>query len=774
MTAAATTTTMLDAALEAAGRGWAVLPLYSARPDGSCSCGKDHRGDLRSRAKHPITRNGLTDASTDRAVIEQWWKRHPDANVGIRTGRVSGIFVLDIDSDKGGDETLADLQLQNTALPDGPEVFTGGGGRHQVYRYPDGVEHIPTRNEHLGPGLDTKADGGYIVGPGSNHASGGTYRWRAGHGPDDLPIPDAPPWLLDKLVPRTRPQTTNGELRPVDLDDRRRALECLGQLNPSRADDRDEWLRVGMALHSVDAGDAMLDEWDRWSRQSGKYQPGEPREKWAGFNQHGNATGARTIGSLIATARKDERTEIIEHPDPMPLADHFLSRRYRGGDGELLLARWRGEFLRFTGSCFRAIPDEAIDAELYQHLDRCWTIKRDKDGQPTVDGNGKPKLRPIIPRVGLVREIRAAMPSLELLIDEHREPPLWIDGRAEPEPGGLIAFSNGLLDPASGTMYPTTPLLFGTHALPYPYRPDAPQPVEWLKFLDDLWPDDPEAINTLQEWAGYLLTPDTSQHKILLMVGPKRSGRGTIARVFTGMLGSVNVAAPTLGSLAQNFGLQSLLGKPLAIISDARLSGRTDQAIVVERLLGISGEDAVDVDRKHKPPLTVRLPTRFMLLTNELPRLADSSGALAGRFIVLKLDRSWYGREDHGLTDRLLTVLPGILNWALDGRERLQTRGYFVQPASSLDAIADLEDLGSPVGAFVRDCCRVGPGLSIECGTLYKNWGWYCEQNGWKHKGTSQTFSRDLKAAVPGVTTSQRRGDGGSRERAYLGIQHGL
>jgi hypothetical protein len=90
-----------------------------------------------------------------------------------------------------------------------------------------------------------------------------------------------------------------------------------------------------------------------------------------------------------------------------------------------------------------------------------------------------------------------------------------------------------------------------------------------------------------------------------------------------------------------------------------------------------------------------------MILTNELPRIADASTALPSRFIILPLSKSFLGEEDHHLTDRLIAELPGILNWALDGWDRLIKRGRFLQPPSGLDLIEELEDLGSPVGAFV-------------------------------------------------------------------------
>ena len=104
-----------------------------------------------------------------------------------------------------------------------------------------------------------------------------------------------------------------------------------------------------------------------------------------------------------------------------------------------------------------------------------------------------------------------------------------------------------------------------------------------------------------------------------------------MGRVLTALLGKSNVCAPTLASLSQCFGLWPLIGKQLAIISDARLGGRADQQAIAERLLSISGEDGITIDRKYLVQWTGRLTTRFVIMTNELPRITDASGALASR-----------------------------------------------------------------------------------------------------------------------------------------------
>ena len=129
------------------------------------------------------------------------------------------------------------------------------------------------------------------------------------------------------------------------------------------------------------------------------------------------------------------------------------------------------------------------------------------------------------------------------------------------------------------------------------------------------------------------------------MIGPTRGGKGAIARVLTTLVGRPNVAGPTLNSLGGEFGLAPLIGKPLAIISDARFVGK-DSSTVIERLLSISGEDTLTVNRKYRDQWTGKLPSRLHIISNELPKLGDASTAIVGRILLLLITRSWLGKED--------------------------------------------------------------------------------------------------------------------------------
>ena len=205
------------------------------------------------------------------------------------------------------------------------------------------------------------------------------------------------------------------------------------------------------------------------------------------------------------------------------------------------------------------------------------------------------------------------------------------------------------------------------------------------------------------------------------------------------------MAGPTLNSLGGNFGLAPLIGKPLAVISDARFAGR-DASIVVERLLSISGEDILTVDRKYRDQWTGKLPSRLHIISNELPKLGDASTAIVGRIVLLPLTRTWLNKEDHSLESALQAELPGILNWALTGlSELIANNNCFTRVHSAEEAIITMRDLASPVAAFVREQCELGPELRIAVDNLYSAYKQWAEDNG-HSKRSKQTFGRDLRA----------------------------
>jgi len=429
---------------------------------------------------------------------------------------------------------------------------------------------------------------------------------------------------------------------------------------------------------------------------------------------------------------------VLDPSDPMPSARRFVEQ-FHTIDDFLGLRHQGGVFYQYRTTAYHEVDEAAVRARLYHWL----------EGAQAQGGPFKPTDRKVDNVLDSLRAV-CNLPKSSVA-------PCWLKDNPGLDPLEIVACRNGLLHIPTRRLLPATPRLFILNGLEFDYESKAPSPENWLKFLDQLWPKDTESIQTLQEWIGYLLTALTFLQKILMIIGPKRAGKGTIGRVIRRLLGARNVCAPTLSDISQPFGRAVLIGKTLALVADARISGRADTAAIVERMLSISGEDPQTIPRKYLPDWNGFLPTRFVILTNELPKIEDASATLASRFIILALTKSFYGREDHGLLDRLIPELPSILLWALEGRQRLLQRGHFVQPQSSSQLVQQFEDLGSPIRAFVRDGCVTETGLRVETDKAFEAWKRWCTQNGRDHPGTVQMFGKNLQSCVSGLKVTRPR-----------------
>jgi P4 family phage/plasmid primase-like protien len=445
---------------------------------------------------------------------------------------------------------------------------------------------------------------------------------------------------------------------------------------------------------------------------------------------------------------------------PVPLN---LARAYRDARRPHL-RHHQQEFLDWDGAAYVNVSDETVRAELWMFLETC-RVKTEKDGPKTY-----------VPTSASVSATADALKAVT-----HLPPPepggsaiRWLDGRSGPNPLDLLPTRSGLLHLPSGELLPATPDLFTRNALDFAHDPNASKPVRWLNFLREVWPDHDEAdcIVALQQFMGYLLTPDTRLQKALMLDGPRRSGKGTIGRVMRRLVGEANTTAPSMNSLGgTNFGLEPLLAKQLAIISDMRLSNKTDEAALAENLLRITGEDPVSVNRKNKLALEMTLGVRFVVMTNEVPKFADRSGALVGRFIVLPMRQSFYGREDSELTDRLMAELPGILNWAVEGWRCVRANARITQPESGHDVAEQMVDLASPFPAFVSECCKLGPGEHVPKADLIQAFRiWFRDSTGQEYRSPPSVFARDLYSATDkAVRSAKPRGEGG-RAPHFSGI----
>jgi putative DNA primase/helicase len=409
---------------------------------------------------------------------------------------------------------------------------------------------------------------------------------------------------------------------------------------------------------------------------------------------------------------------------------------------------WRGDFYQWQGTRWDTTEQSVIEHWIYQQTEHAT--------YEALDSNGNPTPRAWAPNKKRVADVMHALGvgALQHFGDAQK----------------VTATTNGVLEirPTGRVLLPHDPARFNLFSLPFPYDPDAGCPA-WTAFLESVLPGDEQAHDFLGEWFGYVLSGSTHQQKMAALIGERRSGKGTIARVLAAMMGKENVAGLDPNHLPSQFGLENLIGKALAISGDVRWHSR-QIGDAVPLLLRIIGEDPMDVHRKNRTTWNGQLGTRIMMMSNDTPTFSDRSGALSGRMIYLKFEQSFYGREDVDLTDKLLAELPGILNWALDGLERLNGRGRFTEPDSGQAEAEAARRLSDPIGAFLEDWCVLDPDREIGLDLLFTRYRHWCESEGrTKDSTTKEIFSRDLRTKVKSLSVKRVR-EGGKQVRIFYGL----
>ena len=745
---------VLQAAIECGKRGWSVIPV----PHRSKNPGIDGWQQLRICPE----------------TAAEYFNGQPQ-NIGLLLGEPSG-WIVDVDLDHP-----RALELAPELLPPTPAKFGRPTKRrsHYLYRVTRPVATKKIRSKSAGMIVELRSTGQQTVIPPSTHVDGELIEWETfGAEPAEID----PNILVEAVVklgdlvrielgeksakkPKQKPERQPDPDSPLvrepktEISPNERQQRCLAaMLRIGTVDQNDGSLR----LFTVACRAVEHDLDDKQALQAIRRYAGQRpfAREWSDDDiiarlrdaervcERGKALEVDDQGAIPLGNRDPATGKLILSPKrTLPTAEAFLSEFHLHPGGRTLHS-YAGMLLSWCFNRFVELEEESIRKQLQRWLHNALRYSVNKRTGKMI----------ILPFESNPATVKAAMETIRNLahLPAATVSPSWLREQATDPPAiEILPCRSFLLHLPTESRIAPTPNFFCLNALEFDPDPNAAPPAMWFAFLHQLFDGDCESLDLLQEWFGYCLTGDTSQQKMLFMVGPRRSGKGTIARILAQIVGGKNVCGPTTSNLAGAFGLQPLIGKTLAIVSDARFSGE-NIATVVERLLCISGEDTLTVDRKYLTSVTMKLSTRFMFLSNELPRLNDASGALASRFMILRLTESFFGKEDIALTNKLLAERPGILNWGIEGLRRLRERGHFVMPSSAVQAATDLEELSSPISAFLRQECVVGAGHRVWVDDLYDAWCRWCEREG-RHKITAKpTFGRDLSAAQANVV--RRRG----------------
>lgn len=477
------------------------------------------------------------------------------------------------------------------------------------------------------------------------------------------------------------------------------------------------------------------------------------------------APGASHGGESGSTAAPTAANEKLDDP-------HLLARTFRRAHAHADGDRWRmyrDEFWEWDGRRWKAVPDGEMRC-------RCGAFcKRTLDEFNRLElQTSTAEERPTVPKVTreLVSNVFQALGGM-VLVSRDVPQPCWL-GEEGPDDRPYLALENGLLDVAAflggrvDVLRSHSPQWFSPVCLPYRFDPDADCPV-WRSILDRNLGGDTGKARLLQQWAGYLLLPDTSQQRFLMMTGEGANGKSVVCAVLRALLGDGNVSSVGLELFGDKFHLAETLGKLANVVPEV---GELDR-IAEGQLKAFVAGDAMLFERKYKQPFTARPTARLVLATNNPPHFSDKSDGIWRRVDLLRFTVQIPPGERRPGLDKVefweqSGELPGILNWALAGLADLRREGRFVVPDHCGSDLRELRMDSNPTRRFLTERYEAGSGATptLEVYERYKGW---CQQTG--HRQVSDTtFGKEVVRAFP-MVERKRRGPRHARYWAYVGLQ---
>jgi P4 family phage/plasmid primase-like protien len=287
--------------------------------------------------------------------------------------------------------------------------------------------------------------------------------------------------------------------------------------------------------------------------------------------------------------------------------------------------------------------------------------------------------------------------------------PFWLDSAKDVS--NLIPFKNGILDLKSFVqdeivLQPHTKYFVSKYCLPFDFDHEAKCPI-FQQTIHQCLEDDQQRINLLSEWFGYCLKADVSQQKLMLFYGLPGAGKSLLAEILRNLIGIENTCAFDLFRLLDRFSSVMLWNAQLAVVGEVEMANNPHRMRIIEKLKDITGNGAQPIERKGVDVTESAIfPARWLICSNQLPKLPDPTGALARRMLVIPFNKSFVGEADTNLASKLLEELPGIALWSLYGLQRLERQGWTIG-STSAGSTMEWRRQGQTWLAFLQDCCEV-------------------------------------------------------------------
>lgn len=732
------TNPFLEAALFYAGLGWHVFPVVP-------------------KGKAPITPHGFKDATTDPTQIRQWWYYNPEANIGVNCG-LSNLVVFDLDVKNGhdGPATWRDLCLEygiedSQAL----EQQTPTGGTHKIFA----GSGVRNSTGAIAPGIDVRAEGGYILVPPSL-TSDGQYTWEVSGHPQDRepgPLPGSLKALIDATKVRAdvweaaakAGECQEQDLGPISQGQRNQTLTSLAGSMRRRGMSRDA---IWAALLTENASRCVPplpdDEVAAIADSVSRYTPTAPAAALPTTPaQPQNAYQAKT---LLEKKLLWEPSDDNGHAQCLFFI-HGAEYRYCDAYGWLY---YNGKYWETESA--EAKLDRAIVDMLIQR--RALAVQAQRED--------------------IVKASRASAANVRNTKYLFQSLVAISVGLFDKSPDHINC-QNGALDLRTGTLEPHRPEQFFTYCLPIEYDPQAD--YSWWENLVLQWVNGDRAIlDYLQVAMGYSLTGHTWEECLFYLYGPTRSGKGTFTETILEMMGKKPLATEvdfatftaTRDNDSQNFDLAPL--KPCRFI----VASETNKyhSLNTAKVKALTGGNDVRCALKYKDLFTYR-PQYKIWLSSNWPVNADvDDDAIWYRLQVIEFPNSYAGHEDKRLKEKAKSPenLKGVLAWATKGAIRWYNQGArgLQVPQKVKAATNKARNEIDYVAQWVEECVNItgNPQDFVANSALYLSYENWCKANGVEPKKI-RSLTMELKRK--GLDAGQRRFSAatGKVDRGTSGIQ---
>jgi putative DNA primase/helicase len=728
--------------------------------------------------------HGFKDATTGLAVIEAWWRMWPEANIGLDCGG-AGLVVIDLDV-KGEADGLAAWGELRTRLGFDDRTLTSStpsGGRHLFFRRPADDRGTQIRNSagKLGPGIDVRVRGGYVVLPPSAMAEG-DYAWEEGAGPGHLAPAPLPPALLSALAVPSGParisslqelpghparqgqQLAGTGIRegatpatPASLqaeldalsgaavgqrnDRLNRAAFRLGQLVGGGELARSEVeILLAQRARALGLGAVETHNTIRSGLEAGMAKPLKTPSRHAGGCGTGTQAG-RPDGAGISATR-DRRTDL--------------------GNAERLVAR-HGEDLRF---CYPWGKWLVWDGRRW-HLDASGeVVRRATETVGSIYGeaaqaNGEQ--RTALARWGLRSEARARIRDM-IHLARSREGIHLSPDELDADPW-LLTVYNGTLNLRTGELLPHDRAHLITRLAPVTFDPQAQAPT-WTAFLERIMAGNGALIAFLQRVVGYSLAGDNSEQVLFILHGRGANGKSTFLEALGHLLGDYAQKTPAETLVRQR---SSRVPNDLARLSGARLVSTVEveegQRLAESLVKQLTGGDRIAARFLYGEYFEFLPRFKLFLATNHKPQIRGTDPAIWRRIRLVPFDVSIpEAEQDRKLGHKLRAELPGILAWALEGCLTWRCHGLGTPPEVR-QATEGYRGEMDPLAGFFEECCVERPAAQTTVKALYEAYTRWCEAN-----GERPLSKRALGSRLRERGCEQRKGAKGARYWQGIGL----